>query len=49
MINGLPGSMTAPDGKPSAVMSLTLRDGKIVGIDIIADLDRLDALDIPVD
>lgn len=49
MINGLPGTMTVPDGKPSAVMSLTLRDGKIVGIDIIADLARLDALDIPLD
>ncbi|MBO2452459.1 RNA polymerase sigma factor SigJ [Actinomadura barringtoniae] len=49
MINGLPGSVTAPGGKPSAVMSLTLRDGKIVGIDIIADLTRLDTLDIPVD
>jgi RNA polymerase sigma factor (sigma-70 family) len=44
LVNGGPGFVTIADGRPVAVMGLTISDGKIVEIDILADLDRLSRL-----
>jgi RNA polymerase sigma factor (sigma-70 family) len=48
LINGVPGAVTTRDGLPIAVGALTVRGGKIVGIDILADPDRLRLLDLTV-
>jgi RNA polymerase sigma factor (sigma-70 family) len=37
-----------PDGRPFSVMAFTVRRGKIVEIDILADPERLRQLDLPV-
>ena len=44
MVNGTPGIVTAPGGRPAAVMAFTIVGGRIVRIDILADPDRLAAL-----
>jgi RNA polymerase sigma-70 factor (ECF subfamily) len=46
LINGMPGLLAAPDGRPFALFSVALRDGRIVQIDIIADPVRLERLGI---
>ncbi len=47
LVNGLPGGIAwLPDGSPFAVLALTVRGGRIVRIDILADPDRLAALDL---
>jgi hypothetical protein len=38
--------VTAPGGQPYAVTGFTIRIGKIVEIDILADLARLRQLDL---
>ena len=49
LVNGVPGAVAwAPDGSPFAVGALTVRGGKIMEIDILADPDRLRALDLRV-
>ena len=49
LVNGLPGGVAwAPDGRPFAVVALTVRGGRIVAIDILADPDRLRRLDLSV-
>ncbi len=49
LVNGLPGGVAwAPDGSPFAVVALTVKGGRIVGIDILADPDRLGRLDLTV-
>jgi RNA polymerase sigma-70 factor (ECF subfamily) len=48
LVNGAPGALIAPGGKPYAVMAFTVVDGRIVSIDILADPDRLAALDLSV-
>jgi RNA polymerase sigma factor (sigma-70 family) len=45
LINGAPGIVTAPEGRPLSVMGFTIRDGKIVELDVLADPDRLSRLD----
>jgi ketosteroid isomerase-like protein len=45
LINGAAGVVTVPDLKPTAVMGLTIINGKIVEMDILADPDRLRRLD----
>jgi len=47
LVNGSPGILTAPDGKPVALMSFTVRAGKVVAIDLLADPDRLGGLSLP--
>ena len=47
LVNGLPGVVVAPDGRPVSVMSFTVVDGRIVAIDALADPDRLQELDLP--
>ena len=47
LVNGVPGGVAwAPDGSPFAVVALTVKGGRIVGIDILADPDRLAQLDL---
>ncbi|TYB64842.1 sigma-70 family RNA polymerase sigma factor [Nonomuraea sp. PA05] len=48
LVNGLAGVVNTVDGEPSAVMSFTITDGRIVEIDILADPDRLSRLDLSV-
>jgi RNA polymerase sigma-70 factor (ECF subfamily) len=49
LVNGAAGVVArAPDGQPFAVMGFTVRRGKIVEIDILADLARLRQLDLTV-
>jgi len=46
VVNGAPGAVVAPEGRLFAVMSFTVRGGRIVEIDVLADPDRLAALGI---
>ena len=48
LVNGAPGVVVAPAGRPFAVMGFTIAGGKIVEIDILADPERLDRLDLTV-
>src|SRR3954451_14278414 len=44
LVNGAVGMVTVVDGRTVSVMAVTVRDGRIAGLDIIADPDRLTAL-----
>jgi RNA polymerase sigma factor (sigma-70 family) len=44
LVNGAVGMVTVVDGRTVSVMAVTVRDGRITGLDIIADPDRLTAL-----
>jgi RNA polymerase sigma factor (sigma-70 family) len=47
MVNGVPGGIAwSPDGRPFAVVAVTVARGRIVSIDILADPDRLARLDL---
>jgi RNA polymerase sigma-70 factor (ECF subfamily) len=47
LVNGIPGGVAwGPDGSPFAVLALTVRRGRIVAIDVLADADRLRQLDL---
>jgi hypothetical protein len=47
LVNGIPGGVAwAPDGSPFAVLALTVKGGRIVEIDVLADPDRLRRLDL---
>jgi len=47
LVNGIPGGVAwDPDGRPLAVVSLTVAGGRIVSIDVLADPDRLSRLDM---
>jgi RNA polymerase sigma-70 factor (ECF subfamily) len=48
LVNGAAGLVTAPDRGPVSVMGFTIKDGKIVEIDILADAARLARLDLVV-
>lgn len=49
LVNGIPGGIAwAPDGDPFAAIALTVRGGRIVRIDILADPERLAQLDLTV-
>jgi len=39
--------MTVMDGKPISILGLTISNGKIVEMNILADPDRLSQLDLP--
>jgi RNA polymerase sigma factor (sigma-70 family) len=48
LVNGIPGGVAwAPDGSPFAVLALTVKGGRIVVIEVLADPDRLGRLDLP--
>jgi RNA polymerase sigma-70 factor (ECF subfamily) len=46
LVNGTAGVVVAPRGRPFSVMGFTVRGGKIVEIDILADPARLGQLDL---
>lgn len=46
LINGAPGVVVVHHGEPVSVMAFTVVDGLIVAIDVLADPDRLNALDL---
>jgi RNA polymerase sigma factor (sigma-70 family) len=48
LVNGGPGVVTFRDGKPFSVGGFTVRNGRIVEIDFLADPERLRALDLTV-
>jgi RNA polymerase sigma factor (sigma-70 family) len=48
LVNGAAGVVVAPRGRPFAVMGFTVRRGKIVEIDVLADPARLSQLDLAV-
>ena len=48
LVNGAPGLVTVPEGKPFSVLGFTIVDGKIVEMDILADPERLSQLDLTV-
>jgi RNA polymerase sigma-70 factor (ECF subfamily) len=45
LINGAAGIVSLRDGQPFSVGAITVRNGKIVEIDILADPERLRRLD----
>jgi RNA polymerase sigma-70 factor (ECF subfamily) len=49
LVNGIPGAVAwAPDRSPFAVVAMTVKGGRIVEIDALADPDRLGRLDLTV-
>jgi RNA polymerase sigma factor (sigma-70 family) len=46
LLDGAPGLVWAMAGRPKVVFDFTVEDGRIVAIDLVADADRLDALDV---
>jgi RNA polymerase sigma-70 factor (ECF subfamily) len=48
LVNGVAGAVSTLDGEPFSVGALTVRDGKIVEIDILADPARLRQLDLTI-
>jgi RNA polymerase sigma-70 factor, ECF subfamily len=46
LVDGAVGAVWAPGGKPRFVFAFTIRDGKIVAINILADPERLSRLDV---
>ncbi|WP_188191527.1 sigma-70 family RNA polymerase sigma factor [Nonomuraea sp. SYSU D8015] len=47
LVNGVAGVLTVPDGEPMSIMAFTVAGGKVVAIDILADVDRLKTLVLP--
>lgn len=48
LVNGAVGAVWAPGGRPRVVFGFTITRGKIVGIDLLADPERLRQLDLSV-
>jgi RNA polymerase sigma-70 factor (ECF subfamily) len=48
LINGVVGAVSTRDGEPFSVAAVTVRDGRIVEIDILGDPERLRRLDLTV-
>jgi RNA polymerase sigma factor (sigma-70 family) len=48
LVNGAVGAVATLDGEPYSVGGMTVRGGKIVEIDILADPDRLSQLDLTI-
>jgi RNA polymerase sigma factor (sigma-70 family) len=48
LINGAAGMVSLRDGKPFSVAGVTVRDGRIVAMDILADPERLRQLDLTI-
>jgi len=46
LVNGVPGVVSTRDGEPFSIGAFTVRGGKIVAIDILADPARLSRLDL---
>ncbi|MBO3749700.1 sigma-70 family RNA polymerase sigma factor [Streptosporangiaceae bacterium NEAU-GS5] len=48
LVNGAAGLVNTIHGTPVSVMAFTIVDGRIAGLDILADPDRLEALDLRI-
>jgi RNA polymerase sigma factor (sigma-70 family) len=48
LVNGIAGAVSTRDGEPFSVGAFTVRRGKIVEIDILADRERLRRLDLTI-
>jgi RNA polymerase sigma-70 factor (ECF subfamily) len=48
LIADVPGLVWAPGGKPRAVFGFTISGGKIVGIELVADPERIRELDVQI-
>jgi RNA polymerase sigma factor (sigma-70 family) len=48
LVNGVAGAVSIRDGEPFSVGAITVRAGRIVAMDILADPDRLRGLDLTV-
>lgn len=48
LVNGAVGVVSSRDGRPFSVLAFTVTDGRIVAIDILADPERLNGLDLTV-
>lgn len=46
LVNGAAGVLVAPHGQTASVMGFTVREGRIVAIDVLADPDRLHAFGV---
>ncbi|MEU0934435.1 MULTISPECIES: RNA polymerase sigma factor SigJ [unclassified Embleya] len=46
LVNGSPGALVERDGRPVSVMGFAIARGRIVGIQILLDPDRLGAMDL---
>jgi len=47
LVNGTPGLLATSNGQPLSLLAVTIRDDKIVEIDVLADPERLNKLDLP--
>lgn len=48
LVNGVPGVVSLSQGQPLSVMAFTVRDGRIIALDILTDPERLARLDLSV-
>ncbi len=48
LIDGVPGAVWAPGGTPRVVFGFTIRNGKVVEIELAADTERLSRLEIEI-
>jgi RNA polymerase sigma-70 factor (ECF subfamily) len=48
LIDGVPGAVWAPGGTPRVVFGFTIRNGKVVEIELAADTERLSRLNIEI-
>jgi RNA polymerase sigma-70 factor, ECF subfamily len=48
LVNGAAGVVVSAGGRPVSVMGFTVRDGKVVAIDVLADPERVSHLDLSV-
>jgi RNA polymerase sigma-70 factor (ECF subfamily) len=48
LVNGAAGTVTVRDGKPFAIAGFTIRNRRIVEMDILADPERLRQIDLTI-
>jgi hypothetical protein len=48
LVNGMAGAVWAPGGTPRVIFGFTIAGGKIVAIEMIADADRLRAINLAI-
>lgn len=49
LVNGIADATWAPGGQPKVAFAFAITDGRIVGIDIFADPERLNELEVQVE
>jgi hypothetical protein len=48
LIDGVPGAVWAPKGRPRVVFGFTIEDGRITGIELAAEPERISRLNIEI-